>query len=587
MSVGLVGWGRFFDAQGNRVTVPAPSTDPGSEWLWDFLTSQAAHLGKAGFTHLLLPPCSKAQGGSGAGCDGYEVYDPRDIGSKNQQGSVNTRYGSAESLRQLVATAHSSGMEVFLDIVLHQLGGGINKTYNYLGADGKTLNGRGALTPECFSPPQPYDDVPAPMYNEGIYAFGDEKTYQHSIPADYTALDAIDAADWLFRTTGADGSRSDDAKGTWPQFLDRFMNSGAMASKAFMSEFFDGNPANLNWWATSAPMNSRSGVEDFTMHWRIQAACNGYDATQLVNGGWGYNQWNSSLAYGFVDNPDTDTSPGQQVMFSKLLGYAWMLTLPMQMAMVYGKDYFPSTVWPGAYGLHKQIDNMVWINRMFAFGAAEVRWVDHDVIAITRDGNGGSTGWSGGLLTVLNFNTFNWRTITVQTPFGPNRQIHDYTGHSPDVWTDGNGRLTVSVPPDAYSSGESYLMLSPAGVDQPIHVQPMRTKQTFFGAADLDTYPARNMDYALPSRVWITAGATINFTLMGDRTGWQENSSVQVILSGPDKAPAGGITLDTTTAVFTTTASTATVTGWHTINVIGNLLPEAGSSFELEIDYAA
>lgn len=586
MSVGLVGWGRFFDKQGNRVTVPAPSTDPGAEWLWDFLSGQAAHLGKVGFTHLLLPPCTKAQGGSGAGCDGYEVFDPRDIGSKNQQGSRETRYGSDESLRRLVAAAHSGGMKVFLDIVMHQLGGASNKTYNYLGADGKTKNGRGALTPTCFSPPQPYDDVPAPEFNEGIYAFGDEKTYQHSIPADYTAKDAIDAGDWLFRTTGADGSRSDDAKGTWPQFLKRFMTSGAMANKAFMSEFFDGNPANLNWWATSPPMNSRSGVEDFTLHWRIQAACNGYDALQLVNGGWGYNQWNSGLAYGFVDNPDTDTSPGQQVIANKLLGYAWLLSLPMQMAMVYGKDYFPATVWPGAYGLHKQIDNMIWINRMFAIGAATVRWADRDVVVIQRDGNGGSS-WSGGLLTCLNFNTFNWRTVNVQTTFGAYRHLHDYTGHSPDVWTDGNGRVTVALRPNAYSSGESSVMLAPAGVNMPIRVHPMRTSQTIFGAADLDTYPARNMNYALPSRIWIAQGSPINFTLTGDRTGWQEWSSVQVVLSGPDKAPAGTCTLATTTGASVSASSAANYTGWHSINVIGNQLPDAGSSFALEIDYAA
>jgi alpha-amylase len=313
-------------------------------------------LGRIGFTALQLPPASKVQGGAGSGCDGYGVFDPRDIGSKNQQGSIPTRYGTAESLRHLVASAHASGMDVFLDVVLHQLSGGSNGVYRYLGADGHTLNGRGAMSPGCFrglAVPVPADD----------FEFGDEKLYQNCQPAGYTIHDAVDYGDWLFRTTGPDGARFDDTKGTWPAFVHEFMTSDAMKSKVFWSEYFDGDPGNLNWWATSPPMSGRSGVEDFTLHWRIQAACNGYNASQFTSNSMGYWQWRSDLAYGFVDNPDTDTSPGQQVMFNKLLAYAFVLSLPLRMALIYGKDYFPSTVWPGAYGLKHGIDS--WLARCF------------------------------------------------------------------------------------------------------------------------------------------------------------------------------------------------------------------------------
>jgi alpha-amylase len=37
MGVALIAWGRFIDRNGNKVTVPAPSTDPNAPWLWDFL----------------------------------------------------------------------------------------------------------------------------------------------------------------------------------------------------------------------------------------------------------------------------------------------------------------------------------------------------------------------------------------------------------------------------------------------------------------------------------------------------------------------------------------------------------------------
>jgi hypothetical protein len=42
------------------------------------------------FPRFNFPPRRKAQGGAGDGCDGYGVFDPRDIGSKPQQGSTPT-----------------------------------------------------------------------------------------------------------------------------------------------------------------------------------------------------------------------------------------------------------------------------------------------------------------------------------------------------------------------------------------------------------------------------------------------------------------------------------------------------------------
>jgi alpha-amylase len=329
MCVALVGWGRIIDLQGLRVTVPAPSTNPGAPWLWDFLAREAAGLRRIGFTALQLPPASKAQGGAGGGCDGYGMFDPRDIRSKPQQGSTPTHYGTAESPRRLLACCHASGMDVCLDVVLHQLAGknGHPGVFRYLGADGHTLNGRGLMNPGCFRgvPPanRPDDDVPAPADDfefgrEKVYQRCErEKVYQRCEPAGYTIDDALDYGDWLFRTTDADGMRFDDTKGTWAPFVSRFMHSRRMATRFAYSEYFDGNPDNLNWWATSPPMSSRSLVEDFTLHWALQAACDGGDARRLD--GAGYAARNPFLACTFVDNPDTDTSPGQAVVSSKLL----------------------------------------------------------------------------------------------------------------------------------------------------------------------------------------------------------------------------------------------------------------------------
>ena len=47
--------------------------------------------------------------------------------------------------------------------------------------------------------------------------------------------------------------------------------------------------------------------------------------------------------------------------------------------------------------------------------------------------------WSGGLFCGYSSDPINHRSEWIHTPFGPNRHLHDYTGHGPDVWTNQDG----------------------------------------------------------------------------------------------------------------------------------------------------
>jgi alpha-amylase len=576
MAVGLIAWGRFLDSAGNRITVPAPSTDHGAPWLWDCLRTAAAEIGTS-FDLVQLPPWSLAEGGAGAGCDGYGVFQRRNLNG--------TRYGSLESLMSAVAALNAHGCETYGDLVLHQMSGenGGPGVFRYKGVDGKT-NGRGQTAPGWFrggmkqnDPIPPFcreDDVPVPADD---FPFGRELSYQHCNPAGITQHDAIDYMVWARNRVGAEGFRFDDTKGTYAPAVRRIMD--ALPHIPFYSEYFDGNPGSLNWWATSPPMNGRSAVEDFTLHWRIQAACNGFDATQLVAGGAGYWQWNPGLAVGFVDNPDTDTSPGQQVISNKGLAYAYMLTLPMRMALVYGKDYFPSSVWPGAYGLKHLIDNLCWISRTFAFGAYEVRYVDKDVHVASRDGNGGATGWSGGLLTALNFNVMTRRTITCSTPFGPNRWLHDYTGHHPDIWTDRNGNATFTIPSNAYGGGQSYLCFAPGGVNHAVPRAQRRTTQTFVGTADLDVMPASDGEHKLPQRIYCAKSTEIELELSGDLAA---GATLSATVLSPSGAQVSEVTIG---AARKDVRGKTEIEGWHEIVVAGAGLPANGADFNLKVTY--
>jgi alpha-amylase len=582
MGVALISWGRFFDKNGNKITVPAPSTTQGAPWYWDFLAKEAAALRRVGFTAVQLPPASKAQGGDQPGCDGYGVFDPRDLGSKMQQGSLQTRYGSAESLRRLVACCHAVGLDVYLDIVLHQLAGenGGPGVFNYLGADGKTLNGRGAMKAGCFRgvPPanRPEDAVPVPADD---FQFGREKVYQNCTPRGYTVSDALDYGDWLFRTTDADGMRCDDTKGTWAPFVSDFMRSRGMATKFAYSEYFDGNPASLNWWATSAPMSSRSLVADFSLHFAMQSACAGLNAT-VLNGA-GYCAQNPFMACTFVDNPDTDTSFGEAIISSKLLAYAFMLTIEGY-PFVYAKDYFPSSVLPGSYGLKHWIDNLVWIHETLASGNTVTQHLDEKVIVLNRTGGPG-------LLTALNFDTFNHRTITCPTTFGGNVHLHDYTGRHGDIFTDGGGNATFTIPPNAFENGQSYLCFSRAGIENGIHFIKRATTQVFFGAADLDIAPATNGQHG-PGRVWCEGGTTVSAKLKPNPGHEALDPKAEITLEVLD--PAGKVI---GTQKWTYPAGSqpaelkahASKSGWHTLRLTSTDLPAEGVPFELEVTYTA
>ena len=539
--IGLIAWGRFFDADGNKIAAPAN--------LWQFLQDNAAEIAQS-FDAVQLPPASLTQSGTDATGDGYGIMQRRMLDG--------TFYGNTEALLAAVAALRAQGVKPIGDLVLHQFAAMSTKYPN---------NGRGAQTPGWFrgqqswnaekqtwnDPIPPYcseDDVPVPGDD---YSFGAEIVYQNCDPAGVTEADAIDFLQWFSARTGITDFRFDDTKGTHAPSVRRIMD--ALPEASFTSEYDDGNPANLNWWATSAPMNGRSAVEDFTLHYALMRACNGFDATQLESQP-GYWQWNSGLSVGFCDNPDTDTSPGEEIIFNKGIAYAIGLNLPCREFHVYGKDYFPDSVWPGSYGLKPLIDNLCWISRTFAFGAFSVCHVDSDVYAFTRNGAGGSVGWSGGLLVGCNFNTLTPRTITVGTTFGPNRWLHDYSGHAPDVWTDMWGNANITIPSNAYSAGQSYVCYAPGGVDHPVAVTPMRTTQVFEGAVDLDVPVLKNGTQVLPQRIRANEAVGAKFAFVGLPAG-----ATAIAMALPDKD------------------------GWRSVVVKAEGLPEAGSPFTLAVTY--
>jgi len=84
---------------------------------WPQITAKMPELAEAGYDSLWVP--NPAKGNEGGYSIGYDVFDPFDLGSENQQGTVATLYGTQAQLIQMVQTAHRFGIRIYFDNVMN------------------------------------------------------------------------------------------------------------------------------------------------------------------------------------------------------------------------------------------------------------------------------------------------------------------------------------------------------------------------------------------------------------------------------------------------------------------------------------
>lgn len=562
-----------------NVSVPAPADSPGAgiPWWYDHIAAQAQTLRLAGFSAVLLPPALKTNAGAFPDSDGYGVFDDYDLGSKQQFFSVATRFGTREQLQRCVAILRSNGVDVYADTVPHQRMGGNNGVYTYLGADGKTFNGRFPKHPGCFvgDPPRvPRDPVAGGA--ETDFGFGDELAPINAVPHNYVMQGLIDAGDWMTRSLGVQGYRIDDVKGLAVGFVQQWLTNKAMTANFAVAEYFDANPNTLNWWVWSSGMNGRCALFDFSLHFMLKDMCNNgsrWDMTQLDHAGLA--GISPTRAVTFVENPDTDTDGYSTVIWNKMLAYAYILTSEGYPCAYY-KDYSTDT---GCCGLKPLIDNLIWIHENLAFGQTATRWKDYQCFAFERLG-------FPNLLVGLNNDMHNgWRTITVATSFGPNVQLHDYTGRAGDAWTDGNGVVTIGIPPN--ENGLGYVCYSRTGYGQPFSIQTQPVTQVFAGADDLDIGPAREGHTIEVGRCWCAAGTPIAATLQPYTAHWTADTQLVLELIGPDGTVAASQTRVGPGPHPGTLRAQAHHAGWHTARLTGKHLPDNRNPYELTVQYTA
>jgi alpha-amylase len=550
----------------DQVGWPQPTTKQPLH-AYERIAQMSNELRDAGFTVIRMPP--SCQCAAGIFSDGYDKFNDYSIDG--------TAFGSGEMLRQCIAMIHANGMQAYGDLVLHQYDGGPNNVYQYPGSDPKIKNGRFPKTPSCFIGPPPgvaSDPVPD---SQGNFGFGAMSAYLNSTPPGYMHDGAIAAAQWLTATVGFDGYRIDDVKGTYAPIIFDLLHAAGISNIYAFGEYFTGQNSELwNW--VHGYMQGRAAVLDFGFHFNVGGICNNNSNSWMgALSQIGYCAVDPSNAITFVESADTDNSQGEQIIWNKMLGYAIMLTFPGY-PVVYYRDWSTD---PGCYGLKPLINNLMWIHENLANGAFVPRLdTNFQVFVHERLGYSGKPG----CLCGFNNDQYNEHTVTVQTSWPPNTRLHEYTGkYNTDVWTDGNGNATFTLPKNI--NGMGYLVFAVWFQTNGFGLTPTPTTQVFFGAIDLITPPAKT-GIATVGRVWIATGSPITSTISANRAEWTELSSIRWQIIDPNGNPTGGSTLGVAGNAIKA-HSTASVSGWHIIKIISTSLPVAGSSYELSITYMA
>jgi alpha-amylase len=225
------------------------------------------------------------------------------------------------------------------------------------------------------------------------------------------------------------------------------------------------------------------------------------------------------------------------------------------------------------------IDNLIFIHEKIADGPTQQRWKDHDIFAYERMAGRH-------LLVGLNNNGIADHTITVDTGFGPNSALHDYTGHLGDVRTDGSGRATITIPRN--TNGLGYVCYSRAGLVESFSPTGHDVTQVFEGAQDLDIPPADPARVVTVGRVFAASGTPIRAALRFDATGWTDATKITLELDGPDGATLASrdfVQADQNAMLVHNAGST----GHHAFKIRATATPaqNAKPSYKLSVTYRA
>lgn len=472
-------------------------------------------------------------------------------------------------------------------------------------------NGRFSKNWQNFHPNSAHNSVsgdwnavywgPDLCYYDGATGLSSNATYNPAQSSQYIRVGMRNWLIWLKKQTGVDGFRIDAVKHFPHWAMEDFLynlqvNAGwaSGGSQMFAVGEWVGSKGELDSWANN--VQNRAGTFDFSLRQALKdmvSAGGSYDLGSIP----GAQQNNRTRTVPFVNNHDTfrpiknasgnyigwdsgnELGGGHIDPFDPRLAVSYAIMMAVDGSpQVFFEDLF-NVGSTGKRLTHKptnttdlpvrdDIANIIWAHQKLNFkqGAYKVRWQSQDALVIER---------SNRAIIAVNDNWSTWQTVTIQTDFGPNRQLHDYSGaNSGSVWTNSNGQVTLWIPPcDGSNIRRGYAIWGPAGITGGFSPGVNSVTQEWELSDDLGdshasslkqggSLPAASTALRTAGRIFVESGKTITANLFPSVT---TRSHVLNIYNN-----AGSI-VRTVTGTGTLTATyVAPATGYYTLRARHN-----------------
>ncbi|MCD8103205.1 MAG: alpha-amylase [Alistipes sp.] len=457
--------------------VPADGT------LWTKLKEDAAHLAEIGITAVWIPPATKGQNDKDVG---YGIYDLYDLGEFDQKGTVRTKYGTKQQLKEAIDELHKNGIQVYLDAVMNHKAAAdytekfmaqevdpnnrekpVSAPYEIEGWTGFNFPGRG----EKYSAFKwHWNHFSGTDYNQAnqkkaIYRIvGENKAWSTGVDSENGNYDYLMFADidfdnpdvikemtdwgiWVTEELGLDGMRLDAIKHINDDFIKGFLGAirAAKGKEPFyaVGEYWKGDIESLDAYLADQKYNV--DLFDVPLHYNMYQACqdgHAFDMRKLLDNT--LVARHPEVAVTFVDNHDSQWGSSLQSQVKdwfKPLGYGVILLNVKGYPCVFYGDYYGMGGKPSPH--RTVIDRLLEVRKNNAYGE-QVNYTDHpEVIGFVRMGDEQHEG--SGLAMLISVGDDGYKDMNV----GANRKgevWHEATGNITDTVTigdDGTARFTV------------------------------------------------------------------------------------------------------------------------------------------------
>lgn len=449
------------------------------------LKKKAKDLKASGIDALWLPPFFKATGTNDVG---YGVYDLYDLGEFDQKGSVRTKYGTIEELKELIEELHRYDIKVYADVVLnHKAAADFTEIisvyrvaehdrdqqisgvceieawtgFNFPGRKGKHSSFEWNHTHfNAVDYDQRANDF-------GIFKImGENKDWSPGVSDEKGNYDYLMFADidhqhpevkqelfswgeWLINYLPIDGMRLDALKHIDDQFIKEFIvhiESKVERSFYFFGEYWETDKAIKNHYLYETKYHT--DLFDVALHYqlaKISKHSGGYDLRKIFNNT--LVQEHPTIAVTFVDNHDSQ--PGQALesfvepWFKKIAYGLILLRKDGYPCVFYGDYYGIGGEYPVA-GQKEVIDRLIAIRKKYAWGPQTDYLASKDLIGWVRYGDEKNAG----ALAVL-VSTGNMKTLAMHVGKNQAGKIYvELTGDNPkEIQIDENGVGQFEVGP--------------------------------------------------------------------------------------------------------------------------------------------